>query len=873
MTSATVPLTSTRAATVASQAEIADIIRILADSTVHGALVIGASGMGKTTVLNGVAGNLNPDVPVFRFRGSSLIATRDLGIFEVLLSREDAQPHTIALGAALSTMTRIFERSATKHTPVVIIDNADRVDEHSLSIVSQLATAGRVKVLAAAATIRPPVDLLAALWISGKLVRTDLEGLDQSAIAAIARDTGNELNDRMIADYWKKSQGNPRMLRTLIIGRVATRTSRRGADHRALWNVPPAQRRILELIAMAGALPYEALRGICEPELLDNLAEHGIINITRGRYAEVSMTEPAVAQTLRDSVQPSQSLQLLREITPVLETMTLVGAALFGQVRWAQDWGVPVDVDKILGAAMWANGRGDFAGAVELLRTSNSDDPEIQLELARAARAHGDNVEAEVIVDRLISSPCVSEGSDRYLSRLACLELRLTDPREPHTLRTEWVHDRLHSTSDSGRLDVTRAQFELRGGRLEQARALSEHVFRDLSCLPRHRQRACSFLGSVEIMCGRVERGLDYLTHAEMMFSLPDTTSFEVEDSVPQIFAGRYLAGDWERARTTLTALTPLQADSTALTALVDLWTGHVTRAKQTLDKAMQDSPEAGEDRELKQAALDLAEGLLRMREASTSRASKTVPGRRVARHRGKERYRRRSLDGQMIPTPDVPSADYDWFLDYLTDLLALEAQALSSPEKISDDLYHLGAEAVERGAHTLALYAWMEASRHGHQAAQLHLPGAAEKVDGDLGRLGMAVAKACAGGDDGALIDAADEALSFGAVVMCADLARTARDRAVQNGDLAAVKRARMLLDSSLRAITFDAGGSDLSAMLTEMEKRLVRGVADGASNSDLGARLHLSVRTVEWHLGRLYRRLHVSDRQELKQIARRLV
>lgn len=868
MKSDTNPLQATHASTNGSQTEIAQITRALADPNVQGALVLGASGMGKTTTINGVAANLDPDVSIFRFRGSNLIASRNLGIFEVLLSYEGEQPHQMAPGAALSIVTRIFEREST---PVVIIDNADRVDDHSLSIVSQLAASGRIKFVAAAETIRPPVDLLASLWTAGKVVRTDLEGLDEAAIAAIAREAGSELNDRTIADYRERSKGNPRMLRKLIVGRATSIVSRRGAGHRALWNVLPAQNRILKLIAMAGALPYEALRSMCEPDLLDDLAERGIISITRGRHAEVSVVEPAVAQILRDSVQPTQSLQLLREITPILEETPLVGVALFGQVRWAQNWGVPVDAVKVLGAAMWANARGDFAAAIELLRDSNSEESEILLELARAERGRGDTFEAELIVDRLISSPQASEGSDRYLSRLACLELRLTDPREPHTLRTNWVRDRLQGAVDTGRVDVTRAQFEVRGGRLEEGRKLSERVFRDRGCLPRHRQRACSILGNVEIMCGRIERGLEYLSQAEAMFSLPDTTSFEVEDSVPQIFTGRYLAGDWERARTTLKRLTPLQADSPGVTSLVDLWTGHITRAQQALDKALTNSPEQGDHRELMQAALHLAEALLQMRETSTRRSSTTVAGDRIVRLQSSERGGGNSAIGATKPICGVPRADYDWCMGYLAELLELEAQALTSPAKIADDLYRLGAEAAERGAHTLAVYAWMEASRHDSSAAQLNLLGAAEKVDGDLGRLASAVAKACLGDDD-AVIDAADEALSFGAVVMCADLSRSARDRAVQNGDSATVKHARMLLDSSLRAITFDAGGVDPSTILTAMEKQLVNGVAEGASNSELGARLHLSVRTVEWHLGRLYRRLHVSDRQELKQFARRL-
>ncbi len=853
---------------VARRSEIVDIATILADPTTDGALVIGATGMGKTIVLNAVAANFEPGVPVFRFRGSNLIANRNLGIFEILLTTEGEAPDEISLGAAFSIVTRFFARSASAHTPVVVVDNADRVDEQSLSIISQLAAEGRIKVLAAAESVRRPVDLLAVLWGSGKVVRFDLESLDNSAIAAYAREVGYEVDEQVIADLRTRSRGNPRLLSRLFVDRKSTPLARRGAEDRVLWNVLPAQRRILELVAMIGALPYDALQAMCDVDLLDNLVERGILAIGRDRYSEVSLVEPALALVVRDSVPSSRSLELLREVLPELATMTLQGAALFGKVSWMQQWGVHVDPHTILRAALWADGRGDFAGAAGLLRSSHSDIPELQLELARAEYGRGDTVEAEVILDRLISSSTDGDRSDEFLSRLACLELRVTDPREPQSLRTEWVRDRLVNAVDIGRLDVTRAQFEMRGGRFEQAQIISERVLRDFSCLPRHRQRACSILGSVSVIHGRVERGLTYLVQAEAMFRLPDTTSFEVEDSAPQIFAGHYLAGSWDGARAALKYTSP-RMDLATAAALVDLWTGHITRAQQSLDRAPRGRKETEPDQALRLAALHLAEGYLRIREASSSRATKTVQGGRNSRRSGGVRFGLHSVSRESEPVHGVPNSEYNWLQEFTTDLLELQALALSSPENTADALHALGAEADELGALALAVYAWTEAIRHGSKAAQPDLERVAGCVDGELGRLAAAVARAYGDGGDAAMIEAAAVALNFGAVMISADLARNARDKAVQKGDSVGVKRARALLDSSLRTITFDADGADLSAMLTDIEKRLVLGVADGSSNAELGAQMHLSVRTVEWHLGRIYRRLHVSDRQELKQIA----
>ena len=53
--------------------------------------------------------------------------------------------------------------------------------------------------------------------------------------------------------------------------------------------------------------------------------------------------------------------------------------------------------------------------------------------------------------------------------------------------------------------------------------------------------------------------------------------------------------------------------------------------------------------------------------------------------------------------------------------------------------------------------------------------------------------------------------------------------------------------------------------ATLTPVEQRIAALVADGQTNREVAAGLFLSVRTVESHLGRIYRKLGVRSRTEL--------
>ncbi|TMM08016.1 MAG: helix-turn-helix transcriptional regulator [Actinobacteria bacterium] len=51
----------------------------------------------------------------------------------------------------------------------------------------------------------------------------------------------------------------------------------------------------------------------------------------------------------------------------------------------------------------------------------------------------------------------------------------------------------------------------------------------------------------------------------------------------------------------------------------------------------------------------------------------------------------------------------------------------------------------------------------------------------------------------------------------------------------------------------------------LTAQERQIARLARDGLSNPEIGARLFLSLRTVEWHLGSVFTKFDIRSRREL--------
>jgi len=860
--------------------ELRVLLRVLERPDHHGAVLVGPSGVGKTRLaheaLTAVAAR---GARVERATGSRAAQTIQFGALAHLLPSR--APDTPALADYVRQALAALAADARR--VVVSVDDAHLLDEGSATLVHALARSGAALLLLTVRSEEPVPDAVTALWKDGLLDRIELGPLPPVVIERLARRAlDGALDDAAVDEVQRLAQGNPLLLREVLLHAVETGVLRHDGDrwrwegqvradgrltelveHR-LHHLDPELRALVDTIAFGEPLNLAVAERLGSLAELEALERRALVTIDEGASVQeagqphVRLTHPIVGEVIRAAAPRTLARRTWQRLAEATEAASATEDDAVRYALWRLDSGGEIGPAHLLAAAQ---------------RAVSSFDHPLTERLATAAIEAGAGFDAAALLAEALSA----RGADaRAMAAFERARAAATDERDRTRLALgEAQHylvvrgdaagalallrdasDAATTTDAQDELDARIAMYAAMGGDVRAAIEAGERMQQRMDAAPHARVSVYITSTIAQVMAGRGDDAVEPLRHA-----------FEL---APQIASEAPLA--------------PFLLRMTEVTRLT--CAGKLFEAERLCRAAHRDAAATGAPAIIGLAAEVLGDVLMHrglVREASELLADARAlcaeddPLGLLNMARGLGAVAAtwlgdRTEAATLLDAVDPEVAARDARVRFHADRAAAWSAALDG------DLAVATARAVE-GAHRAieADHVTWGASLL-HDAVRLDAPGlvAAEltalgpAVDGTLVADFATHAEALAAGDGAALEAAAATFEESGAALLAAETwahAAVVHRRAGRAGRASGVTLCSgALLEACGGASTPALAG--LRDPLTIRERQVALLAGGGATSAAIAERLGITVRTVDNHLGAVYRKLDIHGRRELRTV-----
>jgi DNA-binding NarL/FixJ family response regulator len=839
----------------------------------HGVVLLGGpAGVGKSRLAREIAARQNDGTVLGIVRATESAREIPLAAFVDILSG-------IAPSLPSPDLTHVRDAVAALGGDggrgLLVVDDAHLLDEVSATVVHQLATGQRARIVLTIRTGEPAPDAVTALWKDDAAVRLELAAFDRDqTFAVLVAELGAGLEASTVDRLHDSARGNVLWLRHLVEGE---RAAGRLRQERGTWvwqgavtlspmladlvaarigSLTDDQRRVLDLLSVTEPLGLGMLEELASPRAIEEVAERGLVTVEPdGARWEVRLGHPLYGESVRARTSPLRTRRLRSELSAAL-SRTGFRRAGDNLRRAVLDLGSDraVDPDELVAASVQASGLRDFGLAERLLR---------------AAIAAGGGFRARLGLAHLLDYEMRLDESDALLAEAAALTPTPAEREQAVVVRAlalHFQHDPPRSAEDvlaaeeaehhGGRhnpaYDPLRVLVLGSCGRVRESIELGEAVLADGTRPPQSVALASFGLGLVYALTGHdadvratVDRSIEAAAlSAETAAVACNTGYMELLDADLRGRPGsaRHRL-EWVRGLTGPQAppFVALYEGRMALSA------GLPRAAIRALESALPAFPGHGGGWGGWSAAM-IAQAHGMLGDAAAARAGVEEAERR--RH------------------PHIPVVDFEY------DLARAWAAAAAGSTREAIERCRSGAERCRTtGIHAAEVLMRQTSVRFGDRAQVARLGALARTLGSPRARLAVAHARALAGGDAPALLEVAAQLEEAGMGLEAADAAgqSAAAARAGGNAVLAAEaeERSRGLAGTGEDARTPAVLEAELPVALSSREREVAVLAGEGLTNRQIADRLHVSVRTVESHVYRACSRLGLSDRAALVAVA----
>jgi DNA-binding CsgD family transcriptional regulator len=296
------------------------------------------------------------------------------------------------------------------------VDDAHLLDDSSAALVHQLAATASGFVVVTVRSGAPVPDSVVALWKDGLAERVEVQALGRGEVdQLVSAGLGGQVDGTTLRDLWQLTRGNPMFVRELVLGGLGSGSLRQAGDvwrwegpmtaaprllelvQARLGRLDPEERELLELLAFGEPLGG-ALERIVAAPVLAAAERKGLLSVEEvGRRVEVRPAHPLYGEVVRTQASPLRVRVIHGRLADAVEA---TGARRAGDLlrilTWRLGAGIAAPRDQLALAARQAMALFDY---------------ELAERLARAAVDAGGGLAAEYLVgEALLGSGRVEEA-------------------------------------------------------------------------------------------------------------------------------------------------------------------------------------------------------------------------------------------------------------------------------------------------------------------------------------------------------------------------------------------------------------------------------------------------------------------------------
>jgi DNA-binding CsgD family transcriptional regulator len=344
-----------------------------------------------------------------------------------------ALPQTKDLGELVAALDDALSRLRGGRGLMLLVDDGHDLDEASAGYVHQLAMVGSAVAMVTLRSGAERPSALTALWKDGRAERVELEGLSRGeTVELVTAALETAVDDATIERIWQLTDGNPLYVREVLLSTRETGALRlsdgvwrwqdpfttgvrlREIVAERLGRLDPDELTAVELLSVARSLSFDLLVSLCGVATLERLESRALVAVERsGRRVEVSLAHPLYGEVLRAGMPALRAQSARRLLTNSLQrTGALRSGDRVNLALWALEGDIevdPVTLTQVADVVLWHPGQeisdrleeilaGTIARSRPKERSIAQGDARLAVRLARAGYSSSGTIAAGAVL-------------------------------------------------------------------------------------------------------------------------------------------------------------------------------------------------------------------------------------------------------------------------------------------------------------------------------------------------------------------------------------------------------------------------------------------------------------------------------------------